>query len=119
MPYIIGVGVGGTFTDTVLLRPDGSITQGKALSTPLDFSVGVLKSVQAAAETLGLTLEGLMAQADAFVLGTTAAENALINRSLAKVGLLMTRGFEDTLTLTRGGYGRWAGLSDEEIMTRS
>lgn len=116
MTYIIGVDVGGTFTDTVLLESEGSITQAKALSTPQDFSVGVLNSVQTAAEGLGLTLDDLMAEADAFLLGTTAAENALINRKLAKVGLLMTRGFEDTLVLTRGGYGRWAGLSDEEIM---
>lgn len=116
MAYIIGVDVGGTFTDTVLLHSDGSITLGKALSTPQDFSVGVLNSVQTAAESLELTLEELMGQASAFLLGTTAAENALINRKLAKIGLLITKGFEDTLLLTRGGYGRWSGLSDDEIM---
>ena len=116
MAYIIGVDVGGTFTDTVLLHADGSITLGKSLSTPYDFSVGVLDSVQTGADALGLSLEELMGRADAFLLGTTAAENALINRRLARVGLLMTRGFEDTLVLTRGGYGRWAGLSSEEVM---
>ena len=103
MAYIIGVDVGGTFTDTVLLHSDGSITLGKALSTPQDFSVGVLNSVQTAADALELALEELMGQASAFLLGTTAAENALINRKLAKIGLLITKGFEDTLLLTRGG----------------
>jgi N-methylhydantoinase A len=116
MAYIIGVDVGGTFTDAVLLDANGSITLGKSLSTPYDFSVGVLESVRDAADALGLSVEEMMSRADAFLLGTTAAENALINRRLAKVGLLMTRGFEDTLVLTRGGYGRWAGLSNEEAM---
>ncbi|MFQ5913621.1 MAG: hydantoinase/oxoprolinase family protein [Nitrospinota bacterium] len=116
MPYIIGVDVGGTFTDTVLLHSDGSITLGKALSTPEDFSVGALNSVLTAAEAVGLALEQLMGQAGALLVGTTAAENAVITGQLARVGLLMTRGFEDTLILTRGGYGRWAGLSDQEAM---
>ncbi|MBI2881940.1 MAG: hydantoinase/oxoprolinase family protein [Candidatus Tectomicrobia bacterium] len=116
MPYIIGVDVGGTFTDAVLLDEGGSIALGKALSTPYDFSVGVLNSVRTAAEAVGLGLEDLMAQAGALLLGTTAAENAVITGRLARVGLLATRGFEDTLVLTRGGYGRWAGLSGEEAM---
>ena len=56
MAYIIGVDVGGTFTDAVLLDANGSITLGKSLSTPYDFSVGVLESVRDAADALGLRL---------------------------------------------------------------
>lgn len=115
MPYIIGVDVGGTFTDTVVLDAEGSVAVGKALSTPEDFSLGVLNSMQTAAETAGLSLESLLGQATALLFGTTAAENAIITGQLARAGLLMTKGFEDTLILTRGGYGRWSGLPEEEI----
>ena len=106
MPYIIGVDVGGTFTDVVALDGEGTITIGKALSTPQDFSVGVLDSIQTAGETLGLGLEEVLSQASVILLATTAAENAIITGQLARVGLLMTRGFEDVLILARGGYGR-------------
>ena len=116
MPYIIGVDVGGTFTDVVALDGEGTITIGKALSTPQDFSVGVLDSIQTAGEALGLGLEEVLSQASVILLATTAAENAIITGQLARVGLLMTRGFEDVLILARGGYGRWSGLSDEEII---
>ena len=115
MPYIIGVDVGGTFTDVVVLDAEGSITIGKALSTPRDFSTGVLDSIESAAEAMGIRLEELFGQANMLLLGTTAAENAIITGQLARVGLLMTKGFEDILILARGGYGRWSGLSDEEI----
>jgi N-methylhydantoinase A len=115
MSYIIGVDVGGTFTDVVVLDAEGSITIGKALSTPRDFSTGVLDSIESAAEAMGIRLEELFGQASMLLLGTTAAENAIITGQLARVGLLMTKGFEDILILARGGYGRWSGLSDEEI----
>ena len=116
MPYIIGVDVGGTFTDAVLLDNEGSVTVGKALSTPEDLSLGVLNSIEVAAEAVGLGLEELLGRASTLLLGTTAAENAVITGQLARVGLLMTKGFEDSLILMRGGYGRWSGLSDEEII---
>ena len=44
----------------------------------------------------------------------TVAENAVVDGTLAKAGIVTTRGFEDTLFATRGGYGRWSGLTEEE-----
>jgi len=57
MDYTIGVDIGGTFTDCVVLDHQGFLTVGKALSTPRDFSVGALDAVRDAAQNLGLTSE--------------------------------------------------------------
>ena len=45
MNYIVGVDIGGTFTDCVVVDDEGTITVGKALSTPQDFSVGAVDAV--------------------------------------------------------------------------
>src|SRR5690606_32215619 len=47
--------------------------------------------------------------------GTTVVDNAVLTRDGARTGLLTTAGFEDTLHVTRGAYGRWSGLTEERI----
>ena len=47
--------------------------------------------------------------------GSTVVDNTLLTRSGARTGLITTEGFEDTLTMTRGAYGRWAGLTEDGI----
>ena len=54
MNYRIGIDVGGTFTDLVLTRPDGSIQLGKTPTTPDDQSVGVLNGIGLLAAQEGL-----------------------------------------------------------------
>ena len=54
MPYVIGVDIGGTFTDCVTADDEGSVTLGKALSTPQDFSIGAIDAIRDAAKNLGL-----------------------------------------------------------------
>ena len=54
MQYIVGVDIGGTFTDCVVTDTEGTLTLGKALSTPKDFSIGAIHAVRDAAKTLGL-----------------------------------------------------------------
>lgn len=66
------------------------------------------------AATLGMTAQELLARTRLFLHSTTVAENAVVDGALATAGLLTTRGFEDTLFATRGGYGRWSGLTDDE-----
>ena len=44
--YIAGVDIGGTFTDCVVVSNEGTITLGKALSTPDDFSIGVIDALR-------------------------------------------------------------------------
>ncbi len=114
MGYSIGVDVGGTFTDCVVISPDGSIATGKSLSIPDDFSEGVINSIKVAIESLGEKPHKILPQTDYFCHGTTVAENALLTRTGAKAGLITTRGFEDTILIMRG-KGRIAGLGEEAI----
>jgi N-methylhydantoinase A len=113
--YVVGTDVGGTCTDTVVVAPGEPIRLGKVLSTPPDYSEGVLASVQSAAQSIGKTLDELLSETAMFVHGTTVAENLIFTRGGARVGLITTRGFEDTLLVTRGGYGRYAGLTESQL----
>ena len=113
--YLIATDVGGTCTDTVVFASGEPIQLGKALSTPPDFADGVLDSVNSAAISMGLTLKELISNASLFIHGSTVVDNAILTRDGAKVGLLTTEGFEDTLHVTRGGYGRWSGLTEDKM----
>ncbi len=96
----IGVDVGGTFTDAVLI--DGaSVWTAKSPTTP-DFADGVIAVCELAAERAGATLAGLLPRVSRFGLGTTAVTNAITSRRGVRTGLLITRGFEETLHLSRG-----------------
>ena len=111
--YIIGVDIGGTFTDCVVLSESGLITIGKALSTPDDFAQGAMNAVADAAQNLGLPgAAALLESARLFFHACTIGENTLITRAGAKTGLLTTKGFADTLLMMRGRITD--GLTDEE-----
>ena len=112
--YILGIDVGGTFTDCVILSGNGAIATGKASSTPPEFWNGVLNSIEDAAASIGLTQSDVLRRARLVVHGTTIAENTLVTGSGARVGLITTRGFEDTLLIMRA-KGRWVGLSETEV----
>ena len=103
MEYIVGVDIGGTFTDSVVVDEIGQITIGKALSTPTDFSVGATNAVKSAAEKLGLGDEGaLLHHTRVFFHACTIGENTLITRSGAPTGLIATSGFGDAILMMRG-----------------
>jgi N-methylhydantoinase A len=112
--FIVGIDTGGTFTDIVVLHPDGKVTINKSPTTPKQFSQGVTDAVQVAAESLGMTSTEFLSRTSMFKHGTTVATNALINRRGAKVGLITTRGFEDTIYVMRA-VGRVDGLDEMEI----
>ena len=114
MEYVVGIDIGGTCTDCVVVDGDGNVTLGKAFSTPPDFSAGILDSLGIAAEQLGTEAGELLAQTRLFLHSSTVAENAVVDGTLARAGVITTRGFEDTLFAMRGGYGRWSGLTEDE-----
>ena len=113
--YVVATDVGGTCTDAVLFAAGAPVRLGKALSTPPDFADGVLAAIGAAAEGMGRTTNALLAETALFVHGSTVVDNTLLTRTGARTGLITTEGFEDTLTITRGAYGRWAGLTEDGI----
>ena len=113
--YVVATDVGGTCTDAVLFAAGEPVRLGKALSTPPDFADGVLAAVGAAAKGIGLSTDELLARTALFMHGSTVVDNTLLTRSGARTGLITTEGFEDTLIITRGAYGRWAGLTEDGI----
>ena len=115
MTYVVATDVGGTCTDAVVVKDGQSIVLGKALSTPPNYGQGVIDAVESATGELGITLEALLSETTLFMHGSTVVDNTLIEMSGANTGLLITEGFEDTLLVTRGAYGRWSGLSEEGL----
>ncbi|HYS84725.1 MAG TPA: hydantoinase/oxoprolinase N-terminal domain-containing protein, partial [Bradyrhizobium sp.] len=87
LAYSLGVDIGGTFTDVVLITEEGRVKIAKGLSTPGAFDRGIADILQDL-----LRKEGLAADAcSAFVHGTTVATNAIIERKGARTGLITTR----------------------------
>lgn len=98
----IGVDIGGTFTDLALSGSDGSYVQCKSPSTPSDPSVGVFRVLERAARDLQMPLDSLLERVETLVIGTTVATNIMVEQHGARVGLLCTEGFRDTLAIRRG-----------------
>ncbi|MFN4087989.1 MAG: hydantoinase/oxoprolinase family protein [Alphaproteobacteria bacterium] len=101
-PFRIGVDVGGTFTDLVLVDATGSVRAFKAPSVPGNPTEGVLAAVKLAADAVGRDMAGLLHDTGLFVHGSTIATNTLLEKKGAAVGLLTTRGFRDSLEIRRG-----------------
>src|SRR5256885_1271668 len=91
---LVGVDVGGTFTDLVLLdEATGAVRVAKVPTTPRNQADGVLAAIAAAG--------GAPADLAIVVHGTTTATNAVLERKGARTGLITTRGFRDVLELGR------------------
>jgi N-methylhydantoinase A len=91
----LGIDVGGTFTDAVLVGPDGMVT-AKVLSTARQ-EEGVVAAAREVLERAGARAEDV----EHFVHGSTVATNALLERRLARTALVTTNGFRDLLFLGR------------------
>src|SRR5579883_1052824 len=92
---IIGVDVGGTFTDFVFLDAGGSLTIRKRPSTPAQPARSILEGLAEAREERRVSPGFLL------IHGTTVATNALLERRGAPTALLVTRGFRDALEIGR------------------
>ena len=94
----IGVDVGGTFTDLVLHDPQrDAVHTGKLLTTPDDPSRAIIEGTQRILREAGLTPADL----HSIVHGTTLVTNTVIERTGARVGLLTTAGFRDSIEIGR------------------
>ena len=111
MSYRLGVDVGGTFTDFLLINEsDGSTHTAKVPSTPEDSSIGVLNGVARICDQSGVNPKDIKL----VMHGTTVATNAVLTGNGAKVGLLTTQGYESVLQVARsfcpGGLGGWVSF---------
>ena len=107
--YSIGVDIGGTFTDCVVLADDGRRWIAKVPSTPPDFERGFMGSIEAAANQIGIDLDELVRSASGVYHGCTVGTNALVESRTAAVGVLTTAGHRDSLFTMQSG-GRLLGL---------
>lgn len=108
MSYRLGVDVGGTFTDLLLINEkSGDIFTAKVPSTPHDSSVGVLNGIDRVCKNAGIDPREITH----FMHGTTVATNTVLTGSGAKVGLVTTKGYKQVLQIARsfvpGGLGGW------------
>lgn len=111
---MIGVDIGGTFTDCVAVDPIGHVAIGKVSSTPPEFQHGFIGSIGEVANRIGLSQADLLARTDAILHGCTVGTNALVEKRTAKVALLVTAGHRDTIYMMRAGE-RLVGSHAQEI----
>jgi N-methylhydantoinase A len=117
MSYRLGVDVGGTFTDLLLINEDtGQTHTAKVPSTPEDSSIGVLNGVARICEESQVD----PAQIKRVMHGTTVATNAVLTGRGARVGLVTTAGYEQTLQVARsfcpGGLGGWVSFVKNPLL---
>ena len=98
---LVGVDVGGTHTDALVILGDQT-ARGKALTTYDDFSSGLLDAVEIAAAQLNMELRELLQRTHLLVNGTTVVTNTITELRGAKVGVLVTAGFRDTFRFAGG-----------------
>jgi N-methylhydantoinase A len=94
---MVGVDVGGTFTDFACVLPNGEHLAFKIPSTPADPSVAVISGLRALVKDHDVPANSIAV----FSHGTTVATNAVLERKGAVVGLLTTEGFRDVLEIGR------------------
>jgi N-methylhydantoinase A len=108
MSYRLGVDVGGTFTDLLLVQErTGRSWSAKVPSTPADQSIGVLHGLARVCDQAGIEPTAI----DHVLHGTTVATNTVLTGTGAKCGLVTTRGYRQVLQIARsfvpGGLGGW------------
>ena len=117
MSFRLGVDVGGTFTDFLLIdESTGSTFTAKVPSTPEDSSIGVLNGVSKICEQSGIDPKDI----NLVMHGTTVATNAVLTGNGATVGLLTTQGYESILQVARsfcpGGLGGWVSFVKKPLL---
>ena len=108
MSYRLGVDVGGTFTDLLLVdESSGTTYTAKVPSTPEDSSIGVLNGIEKICSEAGIDPAAI----SNVMHGTTVATNTVLTGTGAKVGLVTTKGYKQVLQIARsfvpGGLGGW------------
>ena len=117
MTFRLGVDVGGTFTDLLLVdESSGKTYMAKVLSTPEDSSIGVLDGIERICGESDIDTT----QVNQVMHGTTVATNAVLTRKGAKVGLITTKGYRQVLQVARsfcpGGLGGWVSYMKAPLL---
>jgi len=111
--YILGIDIGGTFTDFVFIDEKGEISNFKVPTTPRNPAEGVINGLEIAAMAYDTPLNSLLKEVIVVNHGCTVATNALITGDIAKVGLITTKGIRDTIIIQRCRKG--SGVTGEFV----
>ena len=104
MQQIVGVDVGGTFTDLILIdEQSGGVRISKVPSTPENQAFGVMSALKKSS--------AILPDLNILIHGTTVTTNALLERKVSRLGLITTRGFRDVLELGRRTRPKPYGLT--------
>ena len=108
MSYRLGVDVGGTFTDLLLINEKtGTKWTAKVPSTPEDSSIGVFNGINLVCKNAKID----QSKISSVMHGTTVATNTILTGTGSKVGLITTKGYRQVLQIARsfvpGGLGGW------------
>ncbi len=95
--WLVGVDIGGTFTDIILIGPSGEVVTDKVLSSPPDFATAVLTAVDRVVSDARIDAPAI----SRVLHGTTVATNAILEMTGATTALVTTKGFRDVLELGR------------------
>jgi N-methylhydantoinase A len=114
MGHVIGVDVGGTFTDAVLIGNDGAMLSSKTPSTPADYGEGVVAAIELLAREMDVPVEALLADTDYIAHGTTSSLNALVMGNVPDVGFITTKGHRDSIFIMNV-EGRYLGRPQHEL----
>lgn len=98
----IAIDVGGTFVDCLVADELGELRAFKSPSTPPDFALGVLNSLELAARGYGVSLSEFLGTVEVLIHGSTVATNAIATRQGAPTGMITTKNFRDIYELRRG-----------------
>jgi len=102
MKYVVGIDTGGTFTDLICVDEEGASIIIKTPSTPEDPSKAVVDGLNDMAVKLAKDLPGFLSDVTRICHGTTVTTNTVLTWTGAKVGLICTKGFRDTLGIRFG-----------------
>ena len=100
--YRLGIDAGGTFTDFVLADKSGNVKIYKTLSIPNDPTKAIENGLALISEDLDVSPENIVSQSDLCINGTTVGLNALIQHKGSLVGLICTKGHEDSIEIRLG-----------------
>src|SRR5439155_6198018 len=101
MRYVVGIDVGGTFTDCVIVDEAGAVLTDKSFTVPGNPGQGMVNALENLTQGRGLAGNDVLRDSRAVAIGTTSLTNKLITRGGARVGLITTRGDEDAILVGR------------------
>lgn len=113
---VVGIDIGGTFTDGVITGGGGAMQVIKQQTTPEDRSQGVMAVLNDAARAGEMTIADFLQNTERIVLGSTIGTNLIVKQTSLNTGVITTRGHGDATSIMRGALGKSAGVAATDLV---